>query len=99
VLVTPSGTSTASTIKSLNATASAAGLDIEVFKVSTSQDIDAAFMTFAQQRPDAVFVSPNPFFRSRRVQLTHLATPPRMPSDSARKVANTAARAGAVRAA
>jgi putative ABC transport system substrate-binding protein len=74
VLVTPSGTSTASTIRSLNATASSAGLNIEVFTVSTSQDIDAAFTAFARQRSDAVFVSPDPFFRSRRVQLTHLAT-------------------------
>ena len=27
-----------------------------------------------RERPDALFVSPEPFFRSRRVQLTHLAT-------------------------
>ena len=53
VLVTPSGISTASTIKNLNATANGAVLEIEVFKVSSSQDIDAAFMTFARQRPDA----------------------------------------------
>jgi putative ABC transport system substrate-binding protein len=74
VLVTPSGTSTASTIASLDANARVAGLDIEVFKVGTSQEIDAAFTSIARQHTDAVFVSPDPFFRSRRVQLTHLAT-------------------------
>jgi class 3 adenylate cyclase len=41
---------------------------------STSREIDAAFETFVHERPHALFVSPDPFFRSRHVQLTQLAT-------------------------
>ena len=37
-------------------------LQIQVVKVSTSQEIDAAFVTFARERPDALFVSPTPSF-------------------------------------
>jgi putative tryptophan/tyrosine transport system substrate-binding protein len=50
------------------------GLQIQVFNASNSREIDAAFETFARERPDALFVSPHPFFLSRRMQLTHLAT-------------------------
>ena len=35
--------------------------------------INAAFATFAHERPDALFVSAGAFFTSRRVQLTQLA--------------------------
>ena len=74
VLVTPSGSSTDSAFRNMDTAARDAGLQIQVVKVSTSQEIDAAFVTFARDRPDALFVSPDPFFRSRRMQLTHLAT-------------------------
>jgi putative ABC transport system substrate-binding protein len=74
VLVTPSGSSTDSAFRNMDMAARDAGLQIQVVKVSTSQEIDAAFVTFARDRPDALFVSPDPFFRSRRMQLTHLAT-------------------------
>jgi putative ABC transport system substrate-binding protein len=50
------------------------GLQILVFKTSTSREIDAAFDTFVRERPDALFVDPDPFFVSRRVQLVHLAS-------------------------
>ena len=49
------------------------GLQIQFLKVSTSQDIDATFATFARERPDAVFISGGPLFVSRRVQLVLLA--------------------------
>ena len=42
--------------------------------LSTSWEIDAAFATIVRERLDALFVSPNPFFSSRRMQLTHLAS-------------------------
>jgi len=60
--------------KNMEAAARAAGLQMQTVKVSSSQEIDAAFGAFARERPDALFVSPDPFFRTRRVQLTHLAT-------------------------
>jgi len=49
-------------------------LQISVLNASNSREIDAAFETLARERPDALLVIPDPFFRSRRMQLTHLAT-------------------------
>jgi ABC-type uncharacterized transport system substrate-binding protein len=61
-------------LRNLNEAARAAGLDLRVIEVRTSQEIDSAFASFVRERPDALFVSPDPFFLSRRVQVTHLAT-------------------------
>jgi putative tryptophan/tyrosine transport system substrate-binding protein len=74
VLVNPTGTSAETTVRGVEAAARVMGLQIQVLSASTSREIDSAFATFVRERPDALFVSPEPFFRSRRVQLTHLAT-------------------------
>jgi putative tryptophan/tyrosine transport system substrate-binding protein len=75
VLVNPANATTAeSTLRDVAAAARAMGLQIVVFKTSTSREIDAAFDTFVRERPDALFVNPDPFFTSHRVQLVHLAT-------------------------
>jgi len=50
------------------------GLQIQVLKVSTSPEIEAAFATFVRERPDALFVGNDTFLTSRRIQLVHLAT-------------------------
>ena len=49
------------------------GLQIQVFNVGTSSEINAAFATLARDRPDALLVGPDPFFIGRRVQLANLA--------------------------
>src|SRR5262249_59214356 len=41
---------------------------------NTSREIGAAFGGMERERPDALFVGPDPFFTARRVQLAHLAT-------------------------
>jgi putative tryptophan/tyrosine transport system substrate-binding protein len=75
VLVDPANAvGTESTLSHLEPAARAMGLQIRVLKASTSREIDAAFATIVRERLDALFVSPNPFFNSRRVQLTHLAS-------------------------
>ena len=53
----------------MEAAARTIGLQIQVLNASTSREIDVAFATFGRERPDALFVSPDPFFISRRVQL------------------------------
>jgi putative ABC transport system substrate-binding protein len=49
------------------------GLQIHVLNASTSGEIDAAFASLAHDRPDALFVSTDAFFLSRRVQIAALA--------------------------
>src|SRR5262252_2642307 len=60
---------TETTLRDVEAAARAIGLQIQVLNASTSREIDAAFVTFRRERPDALFVGPDPFFTSRRVQL------------------------------
>jgi putative tryptophan/tyrosine transport system substrate-binding protein len=75
VLVNPANATTAdSTLRDLAPAARAMGLQIMVHKTSTSREIDAAFATFVRERPDALFVNPDPFFMSQRIQLVHLAS-------------------------
>ena len=45
------------------------GLQIRIYNVSTSREIDEAFATFERERPDIVFVAITSFFVDRRVQL------------------------------
>jgi putative ABC transport system substrate-binding protein len=50
------------------------GQQVRVLRASTSGEIDEAFATFARERIDALFVGPDPFFNSRRVQFAIMAT-------------------------
>ena len=50
------------------------GLQTHLLNASTSGEINAAFASLGGERPDALFVGPDPLYVSRRVQLTHLAT-------------------------
>jgi putative ABC transport system substrate-binding protein len=53
--------------------ARAIGLQFKVFNASTSREIDAAYAAIVRERPDALFVGGDPFFNSRRLQLSLLA--------------------------
>src|SRR6516162_3070455 len=64
---------TESTLRSVEAAARAMGLQIQVLNASSSREIDAAFATFARERPDALFLGVDPFLNSRRAQLVNLA--------------------------
>jgi len=71
VLVSPvTATNTETTLRSVQSAARAIGLQVQVLNASTSREIDAAFATFARERPDILFVAGDPLFLSRRVQLT-----------------------------
>jgi putative ABC transport system substrate-binding protein len=78
VLVTAASAET--TMKDVEAAARALGLQIQVFNVSAIREIDAAFATFARERPDALFVAGDAFLSGRRVQLTQLAAFHRLPA-------------------
>ena len=84
VLVNPvDGANAETTVKDVAAAASALGLQIQILNASISHEIDAAFATFVQDRPDALFVGSDPFFTGRRVQLANLAARHVLPMTSA----------------
>ena len=61
VLVNPTQAApTESTLRSVEAAARAMGLQIQVLNASSSREIDAAFATFARERPDALFLGVDP---------------------------------------
>jgi putative ABC transport system substrate-binding protein len=75
VLVNPANAAiTETTLRDIGPAARAMGLQIQVLNASTSREIDAAFATFVRERPDVLFVGPDPFFASRRVQLANQAS-------------------------
>jgi putative ABC transport system substrate-binding protein len=75
VLVNPDDTQiTPLILRDVEAAARAMGLQIQVVRASTSPEINAAFASFARERPDALFLGADPFFTTRRMQLTHLAS-------------------------
>jgi len=64
---------TGSMLKGLDTAARTMGLQIQVFNASTIREIDAAFASLVNERPDALFVGISPFLLDRRVQLAQLA--------------------------
>jgi putative tryptophan/tyrosine transport system substrate-binding protein len=74
VLVNPTNApNTETTLRDAKEAASSIGLQINVLNATTIGGIDAAFATLASDRPDALFVAPDAFFASHRVQLANLA--------------------------
>jgi putative tryptophan/tyrosine transport system substrate-binding protein len=74
VLVNPTNARvTEGTLRDLEPAARAKGLQIQIVQASTSREIDGAFAAFARERPDALFIAADPFFASRRLQLSLLA--------------------------
>ena len=81
VLVNPSDPiRTEAVLREVQAAVEALGLQIQVFNARTSREIDAVFAMLAHERVDAVFVGPDPFFNTRRVQLANLAARYLMPA-------------------
>jgi putative tryptophan/tyrosine transport system substrate-binding protein len=74
VLVNPANAPSAeTTLRDLPEAARAIGLQTQVLNASTSREIEAAFATLVRERADALFVAPDAFFISRRVQFVTLA--------------------------
>jgi putative tryptophan/tyrosine transport system substrate-binding protein len=73
VLVNLTNSTAENTLRDVEAAARAMGLQIQVHNASTSREINAAFATLVRDRPEALFVSGDAFFTSRRVQVAALA--------------------------
>jgi len=79
-LVNPANAANKTVAKDADAAGRAMGLPVRVHWASTSREIEAAFATFVDERPDALLVAGDDFFNSRRVQLVHLASHHRVPA-------------------
>jgi|SRR6516162_1378945 len=74
VLVNPGNATAAdSTARDMPKAARALGLQIAMLKATTGRDIEAAFATLVREPADALFVAPDGFFSSRRVEFATLA--------------------------
>jgi len=89
VLVNPANAANSEpTLRDVQSAARAIGLQIQVLNAGTNSEISSAFATFVRERPDALFVGPDIFFVSRRVQLAQLAARHAVPATySAREYA------------
>jgi putative ABC transport system substrate-binding protein len=68
------------TVENLQKPSRAMGLQLDVVRAGTGHEIDAAFAGFAHERPDALVVTGDAFFTSRRKQLAELAARERIPA-------------------
>jgi ABC-type uncharacterized transport system substrate-binding protein len=80
VLVNPNRPGVETQVSDAKAAATTIGRQLEVFYASTNRDIDTAFASLVQKRADALLVSPDPLFISRRIQLVTLAVHHRVPA-------------------
>ena len=84
VLLNPANaSSTEATLREVQEAAPALGLQIQIHNATTIGEIDAAFTTLAREHADALFVAPDTFFTSRRVQFATLTARDRIPASYA----------------
>jgi putative ABC transport system substrate-binding protein len=75
VLVNPANVQTTeATLRDMPEAARAIGMQIQVLKATTSRETEEAFATLVSDRADALFIAPDAFFSSQRVQFATLAT-------------------------
>ena len=81
VLVNPANPATGDAmLKEIPEAARSLGLQIQVLHASTNREIKSAFAKLARDRADALFVAPDGFFTSRRVQFATLAASRAIPA-------------------
>ncbi len=81
VLINPANAANAEpALRELHEAASAIGLQLRIINATTIGEIDAAFATLTNDRPDALFVGGDAFFYSRRDQIATLAAREKMPA-------------------
>lgn len=81
VLVNPGNPSSAeSTLQGVREAAPTMGLQIHALSATTISEIDSAFATLTRERFDALFVAPDAFLNSRRVQFITMTARERIPA-------------------
>jgi len=81
VLVDPNNpTITTTTVQDVQKAAPIMGLQTQIINATTVGEINEVFAAFERERPDALFVAPDAFLTSRRVQLATLTVRDRIPA-------------------
>lgn len=80
VLVDPAYPTAEAQVIDVQSAASQFGMNLIIQRAHSENDVNAAFNTFVQQRPQALLVCASPFFNSRRDQLVALATRHKLPA-------------------
>jgi putative ABC transport system substrate-binding protein len=81
VLVDPGNDAiTKTTVQDVQKAAPIMGLQTQIINATTVNEINEVFAAFERERPDALFVAPDPFLNSRRVQLATLTARDRIPA-------------------
>ena len=81
VLVDPNnGTITKTTVQDVQKAAPLMGMQTRIINATTVGEINEVFAAFERERPDALFVAPDSFLTSRRVQLATLTARDRIPA-------------------
>ena len=80
LLVNPASPVAEPQIREAQAAAHVLGVRLTVLSAVTENDFDQVFASLAQQRADALFVSADPFFASKREHLVALAAQHAMPT-------------------
>jgi hypothetical protein len=79
------GLTAEATLRDIPEAARTLGLQVQVLKASTGPEIDAGFSAMVRDRADALFIAPDAFFVSRRVQFATLAARDRVPTSCANR--------------
>jgi putative tryptophan/tyrosine transport system substrate-binding protein len=79
-LVSRNSAFTDTVVKDLQASASVIGVPIDIFRVGTGREIDAAFANLVQKPGGALLVVSDPFFTNRRAQIVTLAARHALPA-------------------
>jgi putative ABC transport system substrate-binding protein len=74
VFINPSDSPRADVLRSdVQAAAPDVGVQLQILEPSTTREIDAAFAALVRERAEALFVGPDGFYNTRRVQLANMA--------------------------
>ena len=73
LLINPISPNANPEIEDVHAAAQAMGLQLKMFKASTPNELNAAFVAIGGERPDALLVGSDPFLVNRREELVALA--------------------------
>jgi putative tryptophan/tyrosine transport system substrate-binding protein len=81
VLVDPNNaTITKTAVQDVQKAAPIMGLQVQIINATTVGEINEVFAAFERERPDALFLAPDAFLTSRRVQLATLTARDRIPA-------------------